>query len=347
MAKPAFFVCLLASGLGCSEPRSQGPTWVDCVDCSLNLRTVAILGRNGPGISPLGTVIEDHAGRFFVSDIIRTSAVQLYSRTGTYLGTSGRGGRGPGEFQTIGAMALASDSLHVFDLDQARETIIDLKTGQVSVRNTRPNTHRALRVGSTMITIAPPRHTDPTTRMAIHALSEDGVSRSFREIADDVFGHAPLAVTTAGPDAIWIADRNRYTLERWSTSGELLEVVERDADWFPAHKRLPFRQDLEPYPLLWDIYARDQLLIVAIHVPDARWREQFRDAPSPDMTFNGDYSRYFDTIIEVLDVPGRRIVGRERFDEYFAGFTNRGKVLTYAESADGDFIVRVSQLEFD
>jgi hypothetical protein len=99
-----------------------------------------------------------------------------------------------------------------------------------------------------------------------------------------------------------------YQLERWSTSGGLLQTIERDAIWFP--KGLDPTAELDrggkqraPDPTLQPMNVdQDGLILVYSWVPNSAW-----DTDSPD----NDMVRAQNLHIEVIDPKTRVLIASE------------------------------------
>lgn len=327
-------------------PTDQPVEFVSCVDCTPQLRTIAILGQSGPGASPVGFVNQDENDRFLVVDVISTFVVQIYDENGVYVGDIGRRGKGPGEFLWIGAAAIAGDDLFLFDDQLARATIMDLDNGTVKIQQVGPRVARATVLpDGRFVANTPygPGSGDPTS-LQLHG--DTGLIHSFRKVRGGAFSSSRISLATSPEGTIWVAPPNEYVLEHWSATGELLDTIHRGATWFPPHEVRPFRRGVQPQPLLRDIHIdEDGILWTLILVPDTRWADQFRDDPRTDMTFNGNEEHYFDTVVEALDLARREVIAYGRYDESAAGFTNRGDLVTYGEDPAGEFLLVIRRME--
>jgi hypothetical protein len=134
LALSALFVCGLAPMLGCERPVEAGSRFEyndsSGVRIAINRgedRTLEFVGGTADSLladADGGAYIVsrttpqwlrvDAKGQIFVLDVDR-SEVARFSKHGLYIGATGRGGRGPGELAMPISIALASDTLVVFD----------------------------------------------------------------------------------------------------------------------------------------------------------------------------------------------------------------------------------------
>lgn len=107
---------------GIVRVRNTGPTsWADTNGWRLVLdRTIQPADRTpGELIAPSGMVV-DTRGRIFVLDQ-KPAVIKVFDSTGSFAGTIGREGSGPGEFRN-GMFMIARDTLLVQDPNQSRAT---------------------------------------------------------------------------------------------------------------------------------------------------------------------------------------------------------------------------------
>lgn len=83
------------------------------------------------GINSLTNFAVDSSGRIYFADgrlIGGKQTIQIYNPYGTFIGTIGREGRGPGEFESIENIKIRSGYLYAYDKIQKRITIFSLKS---------------------------------------------------------------------------------------------------------------------------------------------------------------------------------------------------------------------------
>jgi hypothetical protein len=202
-------------------------------------------------------IVRDARGRYLSVEARGFEAVvAVWDSTGAFLQTIGRPGRGPGEFSAAGTMSLFTDShgrIHVRD-GGPDWSIFDEELRFVSKV---PAAKIGGSFGSTIV------FADGTVLAAhavvgrrdhwFHVADLSGRTiRRFAPWADDPRRHSGYSrqVVRAGPDRFWAApvqtDGTGYVLELWNTRGELLRVLRRDVEWFPATG--PVSDPLRPPP---------------------------------------------------------------------------------------------------
>ena len=318
-----------------------------CADCGLRFSRVAVLGTDdGPGsLGGTGTVVRDSKGRYYVVAARMTDEVKVFAPQGTYLRTIGRRGSGPGEFLHIWRMTIQDDQLHVFDADNGRRTILRIPDGKILREDKMRWPAINLAVLPTNVVINANIRTPELAGIPLHRLSQEGeILESFGG-DDEVFrtdiaysGHR--VITGSGMDGLWSSPRTEYVLTRWTLSGERLNTIRRNAEWFKPHARtVDFRPDHAPPPLVTQIHEDSSgLLWVLISVADDDWRQALtlrRDHPDGPTYVPRDMHSYFDTIVEVLDPATGRLLSSARVDRYITRFADATHLVSFTESSTG------------
>ncbi|MCG2588219.1 6-bladed beta-propeller [Rhodohalobacter sulfatireducens] len=77
----------------------------------------------------LGSIVRstavDENGRVYIADFM-TKTIHVYNTDGSYLGSLGREGRGPGEFQMIWVIRISGNYLHALDYQLQKISVFDL-----------------------------------------------------------------------------------------------------------------------------------------------------------------------------------------------------------------------------
>jgi hypothetical protein len=127
----------------------------------------------------------------------------------------------------------------------------------------------------------------------------------------------PFRVVATSVNSLWIIDPLKYELQKWSLAGAHVLSVARPAPWFVRSDSLQRRPepDMIPQTRVVDALEDRGLLWVAVAVPDSRWRSSFgkpRTVAGPARVVGGrqyhpveDFTRYYDTVIDVFDAAGR------------------------------------------
>lgn len=237
------------------------------------------------GVADPGTMIVRDVGGGFVSTSQGVAQLQRWSAEGRFLGTIGRRGPGPGEFDMVGLTIFRTpeDSFYVgrlrdwsvFDgawhfvrtgprgpLTATRGSTHFLRDGRIatgwrdaSSMGDRVALQFASRAGDTLAAIAG----DTTRRWWLHPSAWDGAATLWT--ASGVLGEAG------------------YRLARWDTAGRLLEEHRRVAPWFVPARTPPRTEGGETIPgedLAWVLAlhaAPGGTLFVVTEVTGPAWRD--------------------------------------------------------------------------
>lgn len=108
-------ICLACSGAGDDPAQSEVTEWelVEDLRLDANVEDFSVVWRVHVGPKGEIVVVEPQDSR-----------VRIYDSTGTPVGTIGRRGEGPGEFQYVGPVFWAADTLVVWDMELARRTYL-------------------------------------------------------------------------------------------------------------------------------------------------------------------------------------------------------------------------------
>jgi len=322
-----------------------------CGGCSIDLEHVASLGLTSDPVSPMlsSLVAVDSEGRFFVAPTFSPGEIAMYSPGGEFIATFGRPGHGPGEFNDFTRLRVGpGDTVHVFDLNRHSKLAPDLEAF-VSLQSlpVPPSDLVFLPEGRMIVSymlLAADGRSHP-----LHLLNSHGdILRSF---GGDSVGPAAeqryamlRRLALASGNRIWVAHFNEYRIELWDANGSHYLTVVRNADWFRPWDGIPIRGEIlheKPRPRLTSVWEDTQgRLWTVINVADRNWKALGRHGPVP--VGSVDLSRFWDTIIEVLDVRQGRLIARARFDESMPTFIgDAGMLHSTQETADGDIRIDV------
>lgn len=307
-------------------------------------------------------VLELPDGRMIVA-YAAEPRVQVFGVEGAHSGFWGREGRGPGEFQRTGGLAMSQvdGNLVVWVLDHRLRRVVGFledgshwETRQLNVPgagHVHPGTLGA--IGDTVL-VNVESHAPEWVGHWVLAFPASGSPFPVGP-ADDLvlptlggyYRRRSIAVTD---HHVLLAHRVRYRIDivdrstlHWSGSADgvrdffprfnvdryVREVQEEEEDGF-------FLRD-GPRPFLFDLAACGADVLVALHVRDyERWRAG-REAL--------DLNMVFDTELERLDPSFRRVVAAGTLEEAVIGFTNRGRPWTYDVDAMGVPRIRIFPAE--
>jgi hypothetical protein len=277
-------------------------------------------------LNPLSVTI-DPRGRFLVAG--GRPQYLLFDSTGSRLPNAAGQSNSPHAW--IDRVEVTSDgNLHVFDAGQHRH--VSMTPGRRTVRvDSLPE-----RVGSGIAFLSPDRMvvnmfvpTAEAARYPLH-LVEGGVVRKSFGATPNAGIRVDLPATThrhlarASDSTVWAARLNEYKIELWSIDGRLLMELNRSPSPFDTWIQDPGPSLAKP-PVggITAIHASKDgsALWVLVRLPDRAWRAAvdtvFHETPGV-IARNPD--RYFDTVIEVIDVRRRSVVARQRVDQFLRGF---------------------------
>jgi hypothetical protein len=196
-----------------------------------------------------------------------------------------------------------------------------------------PQIH-AVALGGDRAVLAVALRTPSRVGLPLHLVEDGKVVRSFGSLRGAYRPDIPYfderTVAPAGPGSVWAAQPSRYVIEQWSTDGRKLRELRRSVGWFPPLLRSWSLSPSQPPPTLLHQVWQDRAgrLWVSIGVPDRRWRSQLRPG-GPHGYRVADRTRFYDTIIEVIDPRRGVVLASRRFDErvHFMGEDRIGAVV--------------------
>lgn len=324
------------------------PSTETCPECRIRLRRVLKIGdRDGPGtIGRPQSVARDTRGRVYVVSEEEMDLIKTFDGSGHYLGSIGRGGEGPGEFRSIGVLAVGpGDTLHVFDDRIGRHSVFS-PIGQFvrssrfsgSVRDLAFLADQRLGLSARVTTRAAlgyPLHILASSgEIALSFGSEDG------GFLPEMFYSFQRFVTPDPSGGMWVSHHLQYVLEHWNGEGELLGQVTREADWFPPQSmQVNTTPDQPMHPAIEEIHLdRMGRLWVLIRVNPEGYERGLGD---PIGTMYGvvysirDLDELFATRIEVLDLDSGELITADESDELLMWFISDQEVVSYKEDDGG------------
>jgi hypothetical protein len=335
-----------------AQQRMQVPDRPTCPTCMITLARVATLGAapGEPALDSRGPIVRDSRGRLYVGSLIERGKIAVYDSTGHFLRTIGTVGNGPGEFLIVLDLAISSgDTLHVFGdrhsvLSPAYEFV-----RSAPYRGTYGGSGTVFYSSGAFVMGADRASRDGLV-LPLHLLNaHGGIVRSFGAAgagSPRSRGYnAERKIAPAGGDRLWAGLATQYQLELWDSAGTLHRVLTRSPAWFqPWETRVPGREDqVRPMPMLRNV-RQDAAghLWTLISVADAHWTQgsapQGRREPTGVLS-GAEKSKYYDSIIEVLDPQAGRLIASTRFGELLTSVPNSDLVYTYREDAEGNVLV--------
>jgi len=305
-----------------------------CQQCRISLTRATILRSpsSESAFTSRTTLVQNSRGVVFLAPVAQPGQVLRFSSSGAYLGSFGEHGERSGTLGVITTIVVdPADSLHVFDR-QKRQTVfspVDLSYAR----------HSATPASAIAAVILPPGnsviHADIRTPgrvgFPVHMLDEHGaVQRSFGAEVPEFSVDQPWlsyrSLAKGGTDrTLWLARFNQYRIEQWDTAGTLVCVILRDAPWFPTWRRWNNDPMASP-PLPRLLSVREDhagRLWVLIGVADSAWQQTpARDRGRDRRLSASERSRFFDTIVEVIDLRSGRLLASRRHPDLLSAFVS-------------------------
>src|SRR5690606_27585595 len=139
---------------------------------------------------------------------------------------------------------------------------------------------------------------------------------------------------------VWHGQRSRLHLEQWAFENRLIRRIIGDLDWFPSGATHTASGPPPPPLLQFAIDAEDRPWL-RIRVPDADWNQR-RLRGAEGLITDEQMGEFFDTRVDVFDLPSRRHLGWQQWDEPFVGFVVAGsRMLLQLVKYDAQTIPRV------
>jgi hypothetical protein len=146
------------------------------------------------------------------------------------------------------------------------------------------------------------------------------------------------------PRRFWSWVRNRYQIDDVDADGHVRRRLTRNVSWFePWLEEMETRSGVptlpQPYLMSVDEDSTGRIW-VNVRVADAHWSAA--NAPRRHQSA-ADVDHAYDTIIEVLDPSGARVLATERFSDPIV-MPLRGLAYRYRDTPDGRVLIDVLQL---
>lgn len=332
--------------VGCQRQSTEAPIAVGangCVDnCVVNFDTLAVLGANyGPVYpDPSAVAIQTADGGFLVAPTDQPGAVAVYDSDGRLVGTFGRAGHGPGEYDLAFMQFYRGpgDTISILDAFQLRRTIIDEK-GRVLRSHPLPSPHTGYFELKGRAYFQATIRTRDGSRL-IHRLDSIGaVSESFvvpQPGEERAEAYRARASTDTG---IWLAERTRYAAEFYNEDLERTHILTVNTEWFRPHGTEPARSHAErPKPQIVGLNqdSADRLWFLII-VADSNWRAPERQEGAR-VTATA-MAAVYDWVLEAVDPGSGARLASIRSDRPLAFGNGDGVVYALSEGRDGQGVL--------
>jgi hypothetical protein len=324
----------------------EGPA--ECAACELSMQRILTIGEGIPSSEGLmcpdsSRLAEDSRGRFFVGPSC-DEQVLVYDAAGKLLGTLGRRGQGPGEFETIGYLWVdRQDRLYVFDRRHNRMSIfspgLDLLD---SVLIPGPPNGVLQGPGDSLLLQVPVSSREYAGFPILEVDTRGGVVSAFGAINPSYrFDRAPYlylrAIAEAGNNRVWSGWASAYQIELWDVeTGSLLNTMKRRVPWFTE----------------WQTYTATAPMLRQVHVDEEGrlWTLTWVTDPDGLQSLDTDpqqsspWHLKHDSIVEIIDPSEQRVLFSARHDLLIAYLLSGNRAVTAREDEEGGLLLDVWQL---
>ncbi|MCY4573893.1 MAG: hypothetical protein OXF01_13950 [Gemmatimonadetes bacterium] len=299
-----------------------------CASCTIEVTPDIVLGTDGESVIGYAVDIQRLSdGRFVMAFDDAPYEFTVFSADGSAYRRVGRRGQGPGEYGHVWTIREHGDRLHVFDRAGMRMTVLER---DYEVVGTMPVVcffclaadMAVLPDGSTVLNFGVPegaseRDKTPQELMAaerwltVHIMGEDGQPRLSMDMADRTEGGEPFRHLEIAPDGSLLSARStEYRIDRWDpATGEHLESVLREADWWPEVNPAFSGGPDQPPPTRMEAMHVDEAgrLWLYINRPTRDWRDHVEIGLPVEGAF-----RYgpgaTEWFVEVVDMEAGRVI---------------------------------------
>ena len=315
-------LCMAIAGCGAEAPPEASDPCAP--DCRIELEhVVRITDADEPGILPTSTVwIQETEAGTFVSVSPDGTQIAEFGLDGRLTGVIGRAGQGPGEFVRLRTLIPGpGDTLFAPDFGQGRILMFgpDRALAGTLPMPFFPPPGLVMPDGSLLVAAQIRR--SETIGYPMHVVDREGrVVRSFGtdepQYRPDLNHILTRKVALGRDGTVWAMAPARYILERWDPStGERLQSTRIPSDWFRESTEPYPDETVRPPPLVYGLWEdEDGLVWIIVQDADADW------APPPraneERPFDlQEHSRFFDSMIEVVDPGSGRVLASRRFSQ--------------------------------
>ena len=343
-------LCICFPVIGYANQRPASSTTLDvqmCRGCEITLHSRLMIGALDDDVT-LGRASQATLGidgRYYVAPTADDGEIAIYDTSGHLERVLRRHGRGPGEFAGIRqVLPVGEDSLVVLD---SRLTLLGPGDRLISTKS-------LLDVGFSIARLSWGGYAYNAAVMASPPLEYFGPSldrgAKFGDIAVNTPDALPAVLRLAAGrrGTLWAAPLNQYQLQEWDSTGHLLRRLDRMAPWFRAWGRRE-SQTVEatrapPLPRVLGLCGDARgLLWVLIGVSDPHARRTLSRATNGaehSVPAVRDWSRQYDTVIEVIDPARQRVIASRRLPQAYSGFAAPGMLYGLREDQDG--LIRIA-----
>ena len=318
----------------------EGPA--TCTDCITVERVVALGDTTGPGYvnwSIYATV--DDSGNYWVGQQ-QESVVKVWNADGGFLRQIGRRGDGPMEFLRPAPVRTDSEGrVHVFDLDNGRETVLNPDFSFHSDKLLHPGYfHLAIPLGEDgRYLLNMGRMTTQRIAMPLHIVDGLDILHSFdRMVGLDAPGYAHRVMAVDRQERIYSAHGDYYLIQIWSESGRRILGLSgpRLNDREPSRGR--WSPDNPPRNRIFAMQVDDQqrLWVIGSARKDD-WQDRMEQRVMPNgqaayVPVDDDMKAIYETRIDLIDLTSGSFIATRRHEALLEAFIGDGLIIENAET---------------
>lgn len=345
-----------------------------CKSCRVSLDTIARIQSSDSATFFLSTKIAYSAGldRFYAAPLVEEGRIAEFDGAGRFLRLIGRVGDGPGESRRIRHLVSGpGDSLLIVGSD-FRLVWLALSTGQTTdgrlPPGVVPDDVLVLPGGEIVV-----NSSTPTARSLVLMGSDfmpkqpafgDSVGAKSRQDSPDSAARLSARLGHGGTAGSFIEATQKYGLRLrvWDTRGGLQSAWELQRDWYPPYSVLDetdrgrglLPSQARPLPVVTGAWLEGDLAWVVVAIPDPNWQQDDPVQPEEPLlkvSTNGiatlavrDWSRYYDGIIEAVELTSGKTYVRTRFPKEISRSLGSGLVVQGSRDSLGDYVHTVSRV---
>jgi hypothetical protein len=314
-----------------------------CARCTIELVKLFTLGGPDDTVTyhpRYGLLAKaDSRGNVYVGPL-GNDRIAVYNSTGKLLRTLGRTGKGPGEFDFLLYLDVGPhDTLYAFDYGGGRANVFSPDHKYVrSSDQFGGQRHRHVILPSGQLFMLEPAQRIGDSVLALY--SADGrLVRRYTPLAQDEWS-IYYALGRSNRGAVWVAHPNVYQIDEYEMSGSIRRTLKRAADWWskPSEQWTYYPRERKPEPALTSVHEDKRgYLWTTVRTGKADWRQL--DKPGTNqMASQSELSKYYDTIVEVIDPVTGSLITSHRFPFLIGGIQTGNIVVTMHEDEDGNLL---------
>ena len=335
-------LCVLAIS-SCTDTSPE----LQCSKCEIHLEHEVTIGaKDGPGAItswPTALAVGPERHIVVVAPYAGEERPREYDPSGRFIRRIGTVGEGPGEFERAEYAAFSGDSLLVYDRAQGRISVFGRDRTYARTIAGVPQLYRWVELSDGSLVA---NRTDYRLEPMVRLDRNGAVLASFGELYsgnDESAYLRPvryLAASSSG--GVWSAQLAfDYRIEKWSTTGELLQAIHLDQPWFPSYERAQnAAPEVPPQSTVQGIWEDPTGLLWIVGVtadPD------YREGLGPSRRVEGhqvyeiiDPTLVYDAVIDVIDPgPPPRVVHHRQVPDHLFWVPEPGLLMSPKEDELG------------